>query len=571
MNVAGYRRVSTDDQAEYGFSLDAQESLIHEYAARRGWQVVHIYTDAGLSGTLDRRPALDQLLADAEAGHFEVVVVHAIDRLYRNLEALLRTLNLFQQQQVSFVSITEEMDFTTPWGKLTLAVLGTLAEIYIDKLRAETRKGKLQRAKSGLWNGSIPLGYCNGRCAACTDPNGQGYCPHFGGPNRHQGQALIAHPIESEAVRLAFIWYSSGDFSDGQIAEKLNAARFSPDNGPSLPFRTKRYLSRGGPGPFSKDSIRDILTRVFYTGVVPYYGVNEKGQKRKRRNPVALYPGQHPALIDQTTFDLAEQIRRLLGRHPRKRLQTPARIYPLTGILRCAQCGARMRGQTGSNNQRYYICPTRVQRTSHCSQNGIRAERLEEQLYQALLAIKLPPDWQANLLREQGLDPDELARQQATLENRLARAKELYMAGDLEKSDFEAEKRDFKFKLADLQNTEIRDIIAANEKLRQLMTEWCNLTNLKKKKLLQLAVATVYAQGQKLCRAQPTRLVFPLLKQASLNGEICFYNGSDGSSDLRNTGTVLMTVPDLDVPPWYPPSRLVLELDLCTEHELWED
>ena len=530
MNVVGYRRVSTDDQADYGFSLDAQETLIHDYAARRGWHVVRIYTDAGVSGTLDRRPALDRLLADAAEGHFEVVIVHAIDRLYRNLEALLRTLNLFQQQRVSFVSITEEMDFTTPWGKLTLAVLGTLAEIYIDKLRAETRKGKLQRAKSGLWNGSIPLGYCNGRCAGCTDPNGPDYCPYFGGPNRHQGQALIAHPIESEAVRLAFQWYGTGDFSDGQIAEKLNTARFSQPDGPSLPFRTKRYPSRGGPGPFSKDSIRDILTRVFYTGVVPYYGINDKGQKRKRLNPDALYPGQHPALIDQAAFDRVREVRRLLGRHPRKRHQTSARIYPLTGILYCAQCGTRMRGQTGSNNQRYYICPTRAQRTGICSQNGIRAERLEEQLYQLLRAIKLPPDWQANLLREQGIDPDDLARQQAQVEARLARAKDLYLTGDLDRTAFEDEKREAKFKLANLQNTGLGDIITSNKKLRQLVTEWHSLTNLKKKKLLQLAVAAVYAQGQELCRAQPTRLVFPLLKQASLCGEICFYYGSDGCS-----------------------------------------
>lgn len=531
MLVAGYRRVSTDEQAEYGFSLEAQEAQIREYAARRGWQVAEIYTDAGLSGTLDQRPALNRLLADAAAGRFQVVVVHAIDRLYRNLEALLRTLNQFQQQQVSFVSLSEEMDFTTPWGKLTLAVLGTLAEIYIDKLSAETRKGKLQRAKSGLWNGSIPLGYCDGLCAACTDVNGPGYCPHAGGPNRGDGQQLIAHPIESEAIRLAFEWYASGDFSDGQIAAKLNAARYTRPDAPSLPYRTKRMASRGGPGPFSKDSVRDILTRVFYTGVVPYYGVNAAGQKRKRKRSeaVALYPGQHPALVEQAVFEQAEQVRQLMGRNPRKREQTPARIYPLTGILRCGYCRARMRGQTGSNGKRYYLCPTRTQRTGDCPQPGIPAEQLEEQLHQALLAIELPENWQDNLLREQGIDPAEVARQKTQLEQRLARAKELYLAGDLEQAAYEAERHSFKFKLANLQSEQIGDIITANKKLRQLQTEFGTLTNFKKKKLLQSTLAAVYAQGLKLRSAQPTQLAFPLLKQASLFEEICFYNGSDGT------------------------------------------
>lgn len=528
MNVAGYKRVSTDDQVDYGFSLEAQETLIHEYATRRGWQVVRIYTDAGLSGSLDRRPALEQLLADAAAGQFQVVIVHAIDRLYRNLEALLRTLNQFQQQQVSFVSITEEMDFTTPWGKLTLAVLGTLAEIYIDKLRAETRKGKLQRAKCGFWNGSIPLGYCDGRCSACTDPNGPGYCPHAGGPNRSDGQVLMLHPIESEAVKLAFAWYCSGDYSDGQIAARLNAARFNGTGGPSLPFRTKRSPNRGGPGPFSKDSVREILSRLFYTGVVPYYGINDKGQKRKRRDAVALYPGRHPRLIDQATFDEAQQIRQLLGRNPRNRRETPARVYPLTGLLRCGHCRAKMRGQAGSNGQRYYICPTRSQRTGDCPQKGIRAERLEEQLHQALIQIELPDDWQHNVLIAQGIDPAEVARRRTELEARWGRARALYLAGDLDRATFEAEKLDFKFKLANLHDAKIGDIIALNIKLRQLQAEWTDLTNLKKKKLLQVMIAAVFAQGQELCSAQTTLLAFPLLKQASLGGETCFYNGSDG-------------------------------------------
>ena len=187
--------------------------------------------------------------------------------------------------------------------------------------------------------------------------------------------------------------------------------------------------------------------------------MNEKGQKRKRRNPVALYPGQHPALISQETFEQAQLVRQSLGRNPRKRQQTPARVYPLTGLLRCYRCRAKMRGQTGCQGYRYYICPTRAQRTGNCPQKSIRAERLEKQLHQALLQIELPDDWQDNVLRAQGIDPEELARQRAELKERLARAKELYLAGDLDQTAFEAEKLDFKFKLASLRNSQIDDIM----------------------------------------------------------------------------------------------------------------
>jgi hypothetical protein len=187
-----------------------------------------------------------------------------------------------------------------------------------------------------------------------------------------------------------------------------------------------------------------------------------------------------------------------------------------------------MRGQSGSNGQRYYICPTRSQRTGDCPQKGIRAERLEEQLHQVLLQIELPDDWQHNVLIAQGIDPAEVARRRAELEARWGRARALYLAGDLDRATFEAEKLDFKFKLANLHDAKIGDIIALNIKLRQLQAEWTDLTNLKKKKLLQVMIAAVFAQGQELCSAQTTLLAFPLLKQASLGGETCFFNGSDG-------------------------------------------
>jgi DNA invertase Pin-like site-specific DNA recombinase len=231
MNAVGYTRVSTEEQAEYGHSMEAQEALIRDFAGARGWQVQRIYSDPGRTGRNGHRPGLEQLIKDAQRGQFDVVIVHAIDRLYRNLEALLKTLQLLREHNVAFVSVSESLDFTTPWGKLTLAVLGTLAEIYIDKLSAETTKGKVQRARKGLWNGSIPLGYCDGRCSSCHDVNGPGYCPYVGGPDRGDGKVLVAHPIESVTVRLAFQWYSGGEFSTGDIAEKLNAAHHTLPDG----------------------------------------------------------------------------------------------------------------------------------------------------------------------------------------------------------------------------------------------------------------------------------------------------------------------------------------------------
>ncbi len=83
-------------------------------------------------------------------------------------------------------------------------MLGSLTEIYVDRLRVETKRGKQARARKGLWNGSVPFGYCNGLCTICTDVNGANYCPHYCQTNRGDGKTLQLHPIESLGVQLMY-------------------------------------------------------------------------------------------------------------------------------------------------------------------------------------------------------------------------------------------------------------------------------------------------------------------------------------------------------------------------------
>ena len=153
-----------------------------------------------------------------------------------SISGLLSALHKLDEHQIAFVSITENLDFSTPWGKLILAVLGALAEIYIDKLREETKKGKLARARKGLWNGSIPFGYCNGLCASCSDVNGKDYCPKFGQANRSHGGILIPHPIESVGVQLTFRWYETTPRSHRIIAKSSMRMDSFCQMGPRITF-----------------------------------------------------------------------------------------------------------------------------------------------------------------------------------------------------------------------------------------------------------------------------------------------------------------------------------------------
>ncbi len=135
LRAAGYRRVSMREQVD-GHSLAAQETNIRQHVQSQGWELVELYTDAGISAKKDsNRPALNQLLQDAQAGKFDVIIVDKLDRFYRHLRGLLMALDQINGYGVSFVSVQERLDFTTVWGKLTLAILGTLAEIYLQNVR----------------------------------------------------------------------------------------------------------------------------------------------------------------------------------------------------------------------------------------------------------------------------------------------------------------------------------------------------------------------------------------------------------------------------------------------------
>lgn len=172
--------MSTAEQAEEGHSLDAQRSAIAQFCEARDWELVGIKADAGISGTMDERPALEEMLAAVEHGCCDAVVVHAIDRFYRDLQGLLGALNHLRQHNVTFTSITENLDFSTPWGKLALAVLGTLAEIYIDRLRAETRKERRARAAKGLQTGRLRWGTATARVHRAKILTARGTAPASG-------------------------------------------------------------------------------------------------------------------------------------------------------------------------------------------------------------------------------------------------------------------------------------------------------------------------------------------------------------------------------------------------------
>lgn len=499
--AVGYKRVSAREQLE-GHSLDAQEVHIRSFVESQGWVLVNIYADAGISAKKgSRRPGLEQMLQDAKGGKFDVVVVDKIDRFYRHLGSLLSALDHLNECSVSFASVQEKLDFTTPWGKLMLTVLGMLAEIYLDNLRQETKKGYRQRAREGLWSGSIPYGYCNGLCSNCDDPNGKGYCPNYGQPNIGNGKCLVPHPIESEVVKLVFDWYASGGYSDRTIADKLNHSTFTLPDGCEVPIWQKGLKGANRPRLFGRDLIRDMISRQAYTGKLPYKGVDSHGKHRKRKAAIEVWEGKHPALITDEIFEKAQQVRELLYRGPRQ----PAaamRVYPLTGILRCGYCGGRMRGES---NYRYtfYQDGGREDHSNECEQPMILARPIEDRILRVLHDI---------LEEGTGKEDFSVFSTQLTIsEERYRRAQELYIAGSITRDVLESEKYRLESVRKDLRLTNVDATIALYELVQSGLSNWSELSLVEKKRLLRLALEAAWVQDNALVAVEPTVAYLPLM------------------------------------------------------------
>lgn len=527
MRAVTYLRFSCPEQAD-GFSIDAQRHATHSFIQQRDWTWVTDYVDEAYSAKADaERPAFQRLLADARLHQFDVVVVDKVDRFYRHLRGLLTTLEELQGHNVALVSVKENLDFATPWGKIALTLLGILAEVYIDNLRQETRKGLSARARSGKWNGSIPFGYCRGTCSVCTDPNGPGYCPYAGQPDRGDGARLMAHPIESVVVQQAFAWYATGDYSDAQIAAMLNQASYQLPDGTCVPYRTKGKPGQQ-PGVLSTDAIRTMLIRRFYTGLVPYYGVDETtGRKRRREDAASWHPGQHPPLVDAEVFEAVQIIRaQARQRHGSADGTHPIAAHPLSGLLVCARCGKHLRATTTTSGYRYYRDATQIEHTGDCTQPPVKAEDIEAQVVEFMLDCQraLPADWREQLEARWAQAAPDAAQQVAQAKERLARTVELYLGGLLEASRVQEQQLEYQVALSYLRPQEYDAIMSLGQTLERFDALWAAASLTTKNGLLRLALEAALIENKSLVGLQSTVAFFPILA-------IC-HCGSDGRATL---------------------------------------
>lgn len=242
--VALYVRVSTEGQAEEGYSIEAQKKMLEAFCISKGYESYEFYIDPGFSGSNIERPALTALIRDIEKGEVSHVAVYKLDRLSRSQKDTLYLIeDVLNKNDVGFVSLTENMDTSTPIGRAMLGIISAFAQLERENIKIRTRMGMRERVKGGLWmgGGKIPFGYDYDPIKGILTPND-----------------------DAETVRRIYDMFLSG-YSPNKIANELGL----------------KY----------EKLVVQILKRKTNIGVIQY-----KGEE---------YEGGHEAIVSRETYEKA--------------------------------------------------------------------------------------------------------------------------------------------------------------------------------------------------------------------------------------------------------------------------
>lgn len=357
-----YARVSTAEQAEEGFSIEGQIETIRAKCKLEGIEIIGEYLELGISGkTMENRPQLQKLLSDAQCNKFDEVWVWKTSRLARKQLDLLQIVDIFKKNEIALKSCSENIDITTIYGKFFTNILGSFAELEREVIVDNVKMGMKQRARKGLWNGGIVLGY-----KSVLDEN-----------NESKTKLKI---VEDEAfiVKLIFQLYSEGKGLKA-ITNYINS---------------QGYKSKKG-NLFSVATVKQVITNPIYKGMIRYNVRENWSEKRRKginKNPIEV-EGAHEAIISQELWDKVQVLYDKKSHKPKRVFDG---TFPLTGLLKCPVCGSSMvagrtRKQLKSGDysyHRYYFCGAwRNKGVAACKSNGINANIIEKQVFNRIKEV----------------------------------------------------------------------------------------------------------------------------------------------------------------------------------------
>ena len=469
MRAAGYIRVSDEDQID-GYSLDAQRWAFVEFCRQKGWEIAETYSEEDRSAWVEsiaKRPTFRQMLEDAQARKFDVVVTHTLDRFSRSLRVMLDAFHTFVRNDVTFVSITQEIDYSTPEGNLFMTMLGAFAQYFSDALSGHTKKGMKERAQQGLFNGEPPFGYerCDSDCIGLDEDH----------PGCHQVPEKAARVLE------VFERYATATESMSTLANWLNA-QGCRTNGKRRAEVLGELVEVDG-RLFTHWSIRDILKNPFYTGKV--------------RHKEQLFDGRHRPIVGQKLFDdVQDRMKKNRSRRSVTVSRKSLNPHLLTGLLRCHECGTTVWSQAqGRGSGTYYKSPDKgVDLGCRFKGRSFAGRIFDEQANTLFSSFTLKEDWIQWVLdhHAQGSEVRSALQQRRTIEGRLDRARHLYLEGELTWHGFSKIREEAERLLASLSLPELDDSVEAAKILEDFGALWNATSVARRNRLLRSMLNAIY-------------------------------------------------------------------------------
>ncbi len=326
-----YDRVSSINQAKFGFSIEAQEHTCREFAQKTEHKVMGIFIDSGESGTTDERKQFQEMLNRCEDAPVDSVIVYNLDRFCRNEYDHFFYKELLKKQKTQLISVCQPMLDESPEGQLLGTVLAGLNAFYSRDLSRKTIKGMEQKWKNGDYPGPAPLGYLNG--------------------DKEKGEkAILVDPVKGPLIKEGLELFSTGDYTILKLQEWFLERGLTSKTGKMLQYSVVHWM----------------LQSTFYYGLM-----------RKKTGEEKM--GNHEPFITQETYELNQFI---LRRNDGFKVRRRKHNFLLRGFVFCNVCGLRYVAEwhiikpiSYNKSKAYYHCAKR--KSGGCKSANIETSVLE--------------------------------------------------------------------------------------------------------------------------------------------------------------------------------------------------
>lgn len=439
-HTALYLRVSTEAQADEGYSLAAQAEKLEAYCRMKGIAQFQRYVDGGFSGSNLTRPAITELVEAIRSGNVERVVVYKLDRLSRSQKDTLYLIeDVFMPHGVDFVSINENIDTGSPYGRAMIGILSAFAQLERENIFLRTRMGMVERVKQGYWpgGGKIPFGY-----------------------DYDADKGILVPNSDAETVREIYARYLGGQ-STGRIARDLGL----------------KY----------EHLVRQILLRESNTGVIVYRG--------------ETYPGRHEPLIDKTTF---ARVQRRLQRTDKPRAAASNKLLTGLLVCGHCGAKMRYQKWGGAGDKLVCYSRDKSKphlvHDADCPNRGVMARQVEEVVIGDLSRLAAEP---VSLHRSKK-EPAECRRTLDRAQRKLRRLYELFAEGEddtlrdaIARARRECSRAEQALACAQqAERQEEHD--AAQQALQTIGSCWDKLSDAEKQTLVRACVQKIVLQNDKI-------------------------------------------------------------------------